>query len=121
MNTWDKIKELTSIVHNELKINPILTVSILGGTIVRLIAIIFSTYLIIWIQSFVNHKTYPITVEESKTIYSNIMVIAVLIGAVIFPFVGTICDYYSPKYIIPISFFFRAIVSLMFLAVDNPT
>lgn len=49
LGMWDKIKELTIIVYLELRTNPILIVGILGGTIVRLIGIIFSTYLIIWI------------------------------------------------------------------------
>jgi hypothetical protein len=49
LGMWDKIKELTIIVYIELRTNPILIVGIIGGTIVRLIGIIFSTYLIIWI------------------------------------------------------------------------
>ena len=117
---WEKIKELTSIVKYELSTNPVLMVGILGGSITRLIGILFSTYLIIWIQSFDRDINDRISKEDGKTIYSNIMVIAVLISAFVFPFVGRICDTYKPKYTVPFSFFFRAISTYIFLNVENP-
>ena len=49
LGMWEKIKELTSIVKYEMMTNPVLSVGIIGGSITRLIGILFSTYLIIWI------------------------------------------------------------------------
>ena len=48
------------------------------------------------------------------------MVIAVLISAFVFPFVGRICDTYQPKYTIPFSFFFRSLSTFFFLNVESP-
>ena len=48
------------------------------------------------------------------------MVISVLISAFIFPFVGTICDEYSPRFIIPFAFAFRSITTVMFYYLSSP-
>lgn len=48
------------------------------------------------------------------------MVIAVLVSAFVFPFVGRLCDFYRPKYTIPFSFFLRALSTYFFLNVDVP-
>lgn len=45
-----KINELTSIVQGQLKKKPILYIVILGAAITRLLAVLFSTYLILWIN-----------------------------------------------------------------------
>ena len=48
-SNYDKVAELTSIVCIEIKENPILVVSMIGGTITKLLSVLFSTYLILWI------------------------------------------------------------------------
>lgn len=60
------------------------------------------------------------TREQGKTIYQNIMVISVLVSAFVFPFVGRICDYYSPRYTIPFAFLFRAATTIIFYFVVTP-
>ena len=48
-SNYAKVAELTSIVCIEIKENPILVVSMIGGTITKLLSVLFSTYLILWI------------------------------------------------------------------------
>ena len=48
------------------------------------------------------------------------MVISVLVSAFVFPFVGRICDAYSPRYTIPFAFIFRAVTTVMFHFVETP-
>ena len=49
------------------------------------------------------------------------MVISTLISAFMFPFVGRICDSYSPRITIPASFLFRFLITIMFYTVDRPS
>lgn len=49
------------------------------------------------------------------------MVISVLISAFVLPVVGRFCDNYSPKITIPFAFFFRALTTISFHFVDNPS
>ena len=52
LTTWQKIVELTLIVNNEMAHNPILLLLMLGAAITRLLSVLFSTYLLLWIQTF---------------------------------------------------------------------
>ena len=65
-------------MKQDLLEKPILVTTIIGGSITRLIAVLFSTYLILWIQSFPGHKEGDI----SKDIYFNIMIIAVIMAII---------------------------------------
>ena len=52
LSLFQKIRSLTLITTNELKKNPLLTICMVGATITKLLSVLFSTYLILWIQSF---------------------------------------------------------------------
>jgi len=96
-----------------------------GACVVRLMAVLFSIYLLLWIQSFAQSGagtsgSQPvITRMEGKNIYMNIMIISVLISGVVFPVVGILCDHITPKIVIPFAFLFRAafVGCFMFVAV----
>ena len=47
-----KIVELTIIVTMELRENPLLIALMVGASITRLLSVLFSVYLLLWIQSF---------------------------------------------------------------------
>jgi MFS family permease len=98
--------------------NPILYFSMIGASITRLLSVLFSTYLILWIQSFSDHSKE--SREIGKTIYLQIMVISTIISAFVFPFVGQVCDLFSPRKTIPFAFIFRALTTGMFYCVDKP-
>lgn len=50
LTLFEKVAELTTIVKKQLKKKPILYIVILGAAITRLLAVLFSTYLILWIN-----------------------------------------------------------------------
>ena len=50
----------------------------------------------------------------------NIILISTLVSSVFFPFVGKICDAYSPKITIPLAFFFRCSTCMLFFTVEEP-
>ena len=116
--------DLTKIAAAEMRENPVLGICMIGASITRLLSVLFSTYLILWIQTFVSgEQGNPRLVESreaGKTIYQNIMVISVLVSAFVFPFVGAASDYYSPKTMIPGAFLFRAFMTYLFSFVTDP-
>jgi len=118
------MKELTLIVFEEMYQNPVLFMCMVGGTITKLISVLFSTYLILWIQTFVTGSNGSPKIlsskEQGKQIYSNIMVIATLISAFVLPLVGKLCDLYSPKYTIPFAFIFRSGTTILFSYIEDP-
>ena len=65
----EKVAELTTIVIQELNERPVLTLYIIGASITRIIAVLFSTYLILWIQSFCTAETLFST--ESDSVHNN--------------------------------------------------
>lgn len=66
------------------------------------------------------NTVHVITKEQGKTIYANIMVIATLISAFVLPAVGRICDTYSPKVTIPLSFLLRGLTTVAFSFIQDP-
>lgn len=50
LSIFEKVAELTNLVKKQLKKKPILYIVILGAAITRLLAVLFSTYLILWIN-----------------------------------------------------------------------
>jgi MFS-type transporter involved in bile tolerance (Atg22 family) len=48
------------------------------------------------------------------------MVISVLLSAVVLPFVGKACDYFSPKITIPVAFMFRSATAYFFAKLKHP-
>ena len=70
---YQKVLELTQLVRIEIQNNPLLLVCMAGSAITRLLSVLFSTYLILWIQTFVNGDNGSAKLleskEEGKTIY----------------------------------------------------
>jgi len=52
LSLLQKVTELTTIVIIELYETPLLIVCMVGASITRLLSVLFSTYLVLWIQSF---------------------------------------------------------------------
>lgn len=108
----------------EISENPLLPICMIGFAITRIVTVLFSLYLILWIQTFATGEGgNPVLLESKergKTIYQNIMVISVLISGFVFPFIGQLCDLYHPKIIIPAAFITRFFTTLVFSQVDNP-
>lgn len=106
----DKLSRFTRLVKEELLSKPILLTTIIGGSITRLIAVLFSTYLILWIQSFEGQKDG----DSAKNIYFNMMIISVVFSAMILPILGRYIDNSPAIKIAPWAFLGRAICTIFF-------
>ena len=122
---YEKVAELTGIVRNQLKKKPILYVVILGAAITRLLAVLFSTYLILWIN--VNMMADDMSEAEkkekssaAKSIYINIMVASALICVFVLPIIGKVCDVIDPRKIMPFAFMARCGTTYMFWLLTSP-
>lgn len=104
--------------------NPVLLMCMIAGTITKLVSVLFSTYLILWIQTFATGTNGSPkllqSAEQGKTIYSNIVVIATLISAFVLPVAGQICDIYPPQITIPLAFLLRAATTVLFSTLESP-
>lgn len=56
----------------------------------KLLSVLFSNYLVLWINSFVGKGIKDD--KEAKDIYIKIMIFSVIVSAILFPFVGKLCD-----------------------------
>jgi hypothetical protein len=112
----NKVMKFARMVKEDLLEKPILVTTIIGGSITRLIAVLFSTYLILWIQSFDGHKDGDI----SKDIYFNIMIIAVIFSAIILPVVGKYIDNSPAIKIVPWAFLGRSVCTVFFSWLTDP-
>jgi MFS-type transporter involved in bile tolerance (Atg22 family) len=56
--------------------------------------VLFSTFWLLFITSFVGTKID--TVDDAKIIYSNVMIVSVVFGLVLMPFLGKIVDVVNP-------------------------
>lgn len=85
----------------------------MGAAITRLLSVLFSTYLILWINrniiiAGVKSKEEALEQENlAKDIYINIMVASALICIIVLPVVGKLCDSIDPRKIMPLAFLAR--------------
>jgi MFS-type transporter involved in bile tolerance (Atg22 family) len=103
-----------------LKKKPILYIVIMGASITRLLSVLFSTYLILWINHNIiiegvdNIKESHEQQNLAKDIYINIMVTSALICIFVLPIIGKLCDTIDPRKIMPIAFLARCATTYMF-------
>jgi hypothetical protein len=101
------------------KDNLVLPVCFFGVTIIRLVFILFNTFLLLWITSFVDTGVLE-SEAEAKTIIQYINVISVITLILLFRPIGSFADRYPAYITIPCSFLFRAFAVSMFLMLDDP-
>ena len=94
-------------------------VTLLGNMVCKLMAVLFSNYLILWVSTFTK-SGYLQSDKEAKSIYINIMVMSVILSAVVFPLVGRLCDTIDPRKIVPFAFILRAIATYWFYHLEKP-
>ena len=90
----------------------------IGATINKLLTVVFSTYLILWIQTFIGNGLKDD--NEAKDIYIKIMIFSVLASSIIFPIVGRLCDSFEPRNILPFSFLIRCLSTVLFCMLNHP-
>lgn len=118
--------ELTDIVKIQLKKKPILYVVILGAAVTRLLAVLFSTYLILWINihfivtSDMSPEEAKVNSDKAKDIYIRIMVASALICIFVLPVFGKLCDVVDPRKIMPFAFLARCATTYFFYLLQSP-
>lgn len=90
-----KFKVLTRQVCKACSDNKILPICFVGCGVTKLYNILFSTFWLLFIQSF-----YPNGADsdykEAKIIYSNVMMVSVVFGVMLVPVCGKIADTCNP-------------------------
>ena len=115
----DKVKKISVTVYQNLRDKPILVVCIIGAAITRLIAVLFSTYLILWIQKFAEEGILKSS-SIGKEIYMEIMLISVAFSTILFPVIGKLCDSMDPAKLVPSAFLMRCASTCMFCFLERP-
>ena len=98
---------------------------ILGAAITRLLSVLFSTYLILWInQQLIKEDASEQDKQNqenlAKDIYINIMVASALICIFVLPVVGKLCDTVDPRNIMPLAFLARCCTTYFFWLLEKP-
>ena len=89
-----------------------------GGAIIRLIAILFSNFLLLWITSFVDEGL--INEEDSKDLYQWIILTSTIGTIILLPIIGQLGDKIPSKILIPVSFILRGICGYSFIWMTDP-
>lgn len=71
-----------------------MVVCLIGACITRLYGILFSTFWLLFISSYIGTQIKD--PEAAQTIYSNVMIVSVVMGVLLVPLVGKIADYFNP-------------------------
>ena len=91
-----------------------------GASIIsNLYFILFSTYWLLFITSFIGTKVAD--GKQASNIYASVMIISVIFGLIGMPLVGMFSDRVSPKITVPCAFLTRFTAMLLFMFVEDPT
>jgi magnesium-transporting ATPase (P-type) len=112
----EKISEFNRLVKKELSDKPILLSCLIGAAIAKLFAVLFSTYLILWIQSFDGFDKG----DEAKNIYFNMMIFSVIVGTIVLPVLGKYIDNVPCIKIAPYAFLVRCFLTYLFTFLQQP-
>lgn len=113
------MSKLTAAFRYELKDKPILSLCVAGASITRLASVLFSTYLILWIQHFADTGVLK-SRAQGKTIYMNVMLISVTFAAMVLPVIGKLCDQFNPRDTMPYAFILRGVSTILFWGLEAP-
>ena len=116
---WSKVKNLTLVAKQECQRNPKYLFCFICLFVSRLIGVLFSVYLQLWVMNF--YKTGVIaTKEQSDSLYMSIILGSLVTIAIIAPIFGFVSDKADQRIIVPASFLVRGIVAACFCQITNP-
>lgn len=85
----------------------------------RLISVLFSVYMQLWIMSF--HKNGVLeTTEEADAIYMRIVIGSLISVSFVAPLFGKVCDKLDPRMIVPATFAARGFIAASFKYLNDP-
>lgn len=105
-------------VKNECSKDPKYIICFLGAAIIRLIAVLFSNFLLLWITSFVDEGL--LTEQESKGLYQKVILVSTAATIFLLPILGHLGDKIPSPVIVPLAFTLRGVVGYSFMTLDKP-
>jgi predicted MFS family arabinose efflux permease len=87
--------------------------------IMRLVGILFSTYMLLWIQSFVN-TGYLEAEDDALRIFRKVMMISMVGNLVVLPLVGWLSDTVRSAILIPFAYALRFVACMAFTHLEVP-
>jgi MFS family permease len=123
LTLYAKVRELTEKMRQHLARKPILYVVILGAAITKLLAVLFSVYLLLWITCYyrdLGTLTGDEAADRATEIYIRIVVSVALLSIVVFPVVGKLCDVVDPRKLMPFAFLSRCVTTYLFWLLESP-
>ena len=109
---------IISQVKTECARDPKYIICFFGAAIIRLIAVLFSNFLLLWITSFVDEGL--LTEQESKGLYQKVIVTSTVATIALLPILGHMGDKIPSTVIVPISFALRGAVGYSFIWLHDP-
>ena len=85
----------------------------------RLVWVLFSVYLQLWIMSFVENGVLA-SKADSERIYMLVVVTSLVCTAVTSPIFGIFADTAGPRVIVPVSFLLRGFIAACFAFIERP-
>ena len=89
-----------------------------GAAIIRLISVLFSNFLLLWITSFVDEGL--IGENQSKGLYQKIMLASTIGTVVLLPIFGHLGDKVPSTVLVPVAFALRGLCGYSFLWLTDP-
>lgn len=115
MKLIEKLQTLTSEVIHESRTNVIIPLCYAGVFVIKLVLILFNTFIVLWISSFIkkgeddNDPTHVLKDQsEAKSIIIKLNVAAFVIGSVLFMPIGKLTDSMPAYKSLPLAFLLRA-------------
>jgi MFS family permease len=119
LTSYGQIKYISRAVWKESLSDWKYPLSYLGAMVNRLVSILFSIYLLLWVTSFVESGIVE-SEAEAMAIYQKIILISVIGTMLSLPLIGWMADKVPEKLMIPLSFFVRMVTAASFLVLDHP-
>ena len=108
-----KFRRLTAECWEEIKLKKKYMFCFVCLLVSRLIVVLFSVYLQLWVMSFQQTGVLS-SKEEADGIYMRVMTGALISIMVVAPIFGFVSDKSDPRIIVPASFFTRGLIAFSF-------
>ena len=116
---WERFRSLTKEAWHECKTKPKYIFCFICLMVSRLMSVLFSVYLQLWVMSFEKSGVLS-SKEESDAIYMRVVSGALIAILIVAPIFGFMSDKSDPRVIVPASFLIRGLVSVSFGFINDP-
>ena len=114
-----KVRFLANLLYTSCKSDPAIVVCLLCSALTKLYSILFSTFWLLFIQSFLGTKIT--TQKDAQQIYTNVMMTSIVVGTCAIHIVGKFSDKCNPQIAMPLSFLARLVTIGLFMQIDDPS